>query len=120
MKRSSQWKALEREAAAELKGRRVHRGANFAVGAVDVELEDLPSLKVDAKYKTRHAHHSLLEEVRRKYCAEASDIPVLVTKSHHQRGANATVPLWFLGLLLDVYRAHLKRAPQSTDQEVIK
>lgn len=110
MKRSQQWKALEREAARELKGRRVYRGANFAESALDVEVEDLPSLKVDAKYRIRHAHHSLLEEIRKKYCVLKTDIPVLVTKSHRQRGANATVPLWFLGLLLETYRAHLKGA----------
>lgn len=107
-KRSQQWKALEREAARELRGKRVHRGADFSESAVDVELEELLAhLKVDGKYRVKHAHHSFLEEVRKKYCGP-HDVPILVTKHHRQRGAVVSCPLEFFGLLLDAYRAVLK------------
>lgn len=114
MRRSQAWKALEREAARELKGKRVCRGADFSKSDTDVELDGLPHLKVDGKYRVRHAHHSFLEEIRQKYCGP-NDIPVLVTKSHKQRGSNSTIPTWFLGILLDVYRAAMLK-PGSLDE----
>ncbi len=104
MSRSQQWKSLERAAAEALGGNRVLRGANFAVSDVDVLIPDLPFLKVDAKYRVKHAHHTFMAEIKAKYCTKPTDIPVLVTKSHNQVGAYATVPLAFLGALLDVYR----------------
>lgn len=98
------WKKAEAKAAEKLKGRRVLRGANFAVSDVDVIVDDFPHLKIDSKYRTRHAHHSLMAEIVAKYCKHPEDIPVLVTKHHNQVGEYATVPLEFLGLLLDAVR----------------
>ncbi len=104
MARQSQaWKALERQTAEALRGKRVLRGANFAESDVDVQIADLPFLRVDCKYRVRHSHHSLAQEIVDKYCA-AGDIPVLVTKSHNQVGAFATIPLEFLATLLDAVR----------------
>lgn len=103
MKRSGAWKNLERESARMLGGNRVTRGADFSVSDVDVKIPELPFLKVDAKYRKSHAHHSLLEEVRKKYC-NAGDIPVLITKHHRQRGANVTIPLELFAVLLDAFR----------------
>jgi hypothetical protein len=101
--RSVAWKALEREVALELGGKRVTRGGDFSQSDVDVNVADLPMVKVDAKYRVRHAHHSLLDEVEAKYC-KAGDIPLLATKTHRQRGAYASVPLWFMGLLFNLLR----------------
>lgn len=104
MARQSQaWKALERLAAKELGGKRVMRGSDFSVSDVDVKIEDFPHLRVDCKYRTRHAHHSLLEEVRSKYCEE-NQVPILVTKHHNQVGACVTVDLEFFKTLLEAAR----------------
>lgn len=103
-KQSQAWKALEKKAASSLGGERVSRGADFSVSTVDAVLKDLPFIKVDAKYRKSHAHHSLMKEIEEKYCKEDCDVPVLVTKHHKQRGEYATVPLWFLGVLLKAFR----------------
>lgn len=103
-KRQSQaWKALERAVAKELGGTRVLRGADFSVEDVDVKIADFPHLKVDCKYRTRHAHHSLLAEIREKYCEE-NEVPILVTKHHNQDGACVTVTLDFFKTLLEAAR----------------
>jgi hypothetical protein len=99
---------LERQTAEALKGKRISRGADFSKEDVDVVIPDFPFLRVDAKYRVRHAHHTFIEEIRSKYCANAQEIPVLVTKHHQQSGAYATIPLEFLGMLLDAVRS-LKR-----------
>lgn len=72
---------------------------------VDVIIDDFPHLKVDAKYRVRHSHHSLLEEIVAKYCKDPGDIPVLVTKSHRQVSENVTIPIDFFATLLDAVRA---------------
>lgn len=99
-KQSQAWKNLERQAAKALGGNRVLRGANFAIEDVDVKVDDLPFLKVDAKYRVKHSHHTLMAEIERKYCKESTDIPVLITKHHNQTGAYVTVPLEFFSDLL--------------------
>lgn len=101
-KRQSQaWKALEREAAEALGGKRVSRGDDFSRSDVDVVVPDFPLLRVDCKYRKAHAHHSLLDEVVEKYCPTDEQIPVLVTKHHRQQGANVTITLVFFASLLD-------------------
>jgi len=111
-KRSDRWKQVERDAAEVLGGVRVLRGGDFSESDVDVAIHDLPELKVDCKAYARFAHHSLLEEVRRKYCTSEGDVPVLVTKHSRQKGANVTVPISFFADLLDSHRA-LKRYTAS-------
>jgi hypothetical protein len=99
-RRSQAWKALEREAAEALGGRRVMRGADFSVSDVDVIVDDMPHLKIDAKYRVRHSHHTLIDDIVKKYCKTGEHEPVLVTKSHRQNGSYVTIRLSFLSYLL--------------------
>lgn len=107
-RRSQAWKALEREAASLTRGRRVYRGADFSVKDVDVIVDDLPFLQVDAKYRTRHAHHRFMQGIEEKYLKHIDDEPVLFTKTHKQRGCYVTIRGTFFGLLLDVMRGFIK------------
>jgi hypothetical protein len=105
-RRSRQWKVLEKDVAKaflNIGGKRVSRGSNFGLKSVDVRCSKAKALKIDAKYRVRHAHHRFMDEIVRKYCSKPTHVPVLVTKSHNQRGAFATVPLDFLAKLLDRY-----------------
>ncbi len=101
-KRSNAWKALEREAAALLRGKRVVRG-DYGASDTDVKTE-FPHLKIDCKYRQSHAHHALLDGIKKKYCRELQDKPVLVTKHHRQPGCNVTIDGGYFSLLLDCYR----------------
>lgn len=103
---SSAWKDLEREivkAFEELKAKRVYRGGDFSQKDVDVKLrlnKATKKLQIDGKYRKKHAHHTFMNEIIRKYCYKPGRVPVLVTKHWNQRGAFATVPLDFLAKLL--------------------
>lgn len=101
-KRSQAWKALEREAALVLGGKRVVRG-DWGESDVDVRTE-YPALKVDCKYRQSHSHHSLLKGIEKKYCKSIGDHPVLVTKHRGQVGCNVTVGSELFGILLDALR----------------
>lgn len=105
-KQSQAWKDLERLVAEKLKGKRVSRGADFGKEDVDVVVEDFIHLRIDAKYRTKHAHHSLLENIRKKYCPDEHQIPVLVTRHHRQRGANVTIPIEAFADMLDAIRLY--------------
>lgn len=108
-KRQSQaWKNLERQVAKAFKGRRISRGDNFARTDVDVVVPDLPELRIDAKYRTRHGHHTFMKELEQKYVTEEGQEPVLVTKTHNQTSAYVTVRLEFMAVLLDVLREFTK------------
>jgi len=95
----SRWKELERIAARKLGGRRFPRWLDFSQSAPDVVVDDHPELVIDCKSRKRFSHHTLLEEIERKYC-EPGQVPVLVTKAEGQRGEYVTVPLDFLAKLL--------------------
>jgi hypothetical protein len=106
MARQSQaWKNLERNAAKICGGKRVYRGGDFSKEDVDVEVEDLPFMRIDAKYRTRHAHHTFMKEIIRKYCTKEGDTPVLFTKTHHQDGCYVTITGEFFEELLNALRA---------------
>ena len=110
MKQSSAWKDLERLAAKELRGDRVCRAGNFAISATDVVVPDFLELKVDTKRRKRKfAHHSMLSEIREKYCYSEGDVAVLVTRNHGERGAVASMSLRDLGELLDRIRTYRSR-----------
>jgi len=106
---SQAWKNLERQTAKALKGKRILRltapGPSY-ISASDVELHALPWLKIDAKYRTRWAHHRFLEAIRAKYCRGRKDEPVLVTKQHRQRGACVTIRLEFFGRLCGLLKTN--------------
>lgn len=118
MRRSQAWKDLERETAAALRGKRIYRGADFSVSDTDVLVPDIPELKVDCKYKQAHSHHSLMAEIREKYCGDQG-VPVLVTKSKRQHGACVTVPLEFFAVLLDGWRklAELQKTNEIKEEQ---
>lgn len=111
-KRQSQaWKNLERLVAKALKGKRISRGDDFARMDVDVVVPDLPELRIDAKYRTRHAHHTFMKEIVEKYIDKDEQEPVLVTRHHHQKSAYVTVRLEFFAFLIDTLRAYTKEKP---------
>jgi len=103
-RQSRAWKNLERLVAKVLKGTRVLRGNDFSVKRVDVEVDDFPMLKIDAKYRQRWSHHKFLAEVAEKYCNDDVDIAILVTKHPRQRGAVVVMDLDQFGILLDTIR----------------
>ena len=101
MPRSKRWKALERDTAEALGGRRVTEPWDLFNERPDV-LVDLPDgkrLVIDCKALRRFAHHSMLEGIQRKYC-QPGDVPCLVSKHERQTGEYATIPMDFLAELL--------------------
>lgn len=114
MKRSEAWKALERQVAKALKGERILRGADFSKKDVDVRVADFPGLQIDAKYRAKWHHHGFLADIIRKYCQNADDMPVLVTKHKNQLGAVVVMDLNHFGALLDAIR---ELRQQLNDQE---
>src|SRR5260221_8257499 len=100
---SKPWKELEKEAAKKLGGIRIVRGNDYGKSDVDVVVPDFIPLRIDCKYRSRHAHHALIEEVRSKYCADGG-YPVLVTKHRLSRREYATIDLDLLGALLEMLR----------------
>ena len=87
-KQSQAWKDLERATAKALGGCRILRGGDFSERAPDVAIPDHPHLRIDCKYRSGgFAHHSLLKECRDKYCKEAGDVAIIVTKGRSERGA---------------------------------
>ncbi len=97
------WKELEEKTAAALGGTRINRAADYGKSDYDVLVPDFPWLRVDAKYRARHAHHALIEEIREKYCVNGG-YPVLVTKHHGSHREYATVDLHLFGAFLEVIR----------------
>jgi len=102
---SDAWKSLERAIvkgarANGLEANRVYRGGDFSKKDVDVIIKDLEWIKIDGKYRKRHAHHTFMREIEKKYCVEEGDIPMLVSKGHRQIGAYVTLPLEFVMALL--------------------
>lgn len=96
------WKELEKKTAEALGGVRVNRASDYGISDVDVVVPDLPWLRIDCKFRKRHAHHSLVEGIRAKYCKEGQ-YPVLVTKHHSGHRSYVTIDLpLFVALLKEV------------------
>lgn len=111
---STSWKGLEREVAEALGGKRISRGDNFAREDVDVEVLDFPLLKIDAKYRNKHTHHTFVFEIIRKYCNE-SEWPVLVTKHKSQTSCYVTVPIELFAALLNIARSSNSALPRRNE-----
>lgn len=94
------WKELEKRTAAALGGVRINRADDYGVSDVDVVVPGFDFLRIDCKYRKSHAHHSLIEEIRRKYCTAEGQYPVLVTKHHHSHREYVTVDLVLFAALL--------------------
>lgn len=104
-KQSTAWKDLERliaKKAAEygLTGKRVKRGSDFSKKDVDAKVKEAIFLKFDAKRHQRFAFHTLLRDVKKKYCKSERHVEVLVTKTPNQKGAYVTIPIDFFFWLL--------------------
>lgn len=97
------WKELEKKTAIAMTGERINRAADYGKSDYDVYVPDFPFLRVDAKYRSRHSHHSFMEEIREKYCNDGS-FPVLVTKHHSGRREYVTVDLALWASILDFLR----------------
>jgi hypothetical protein len=106
--RNASWKELEKYGAKILRGKRVLRGFDWSFSDVDIKVRDIPFLKIDCKKLKRHASHTLMREIVRKYCPNDGDLPLLVTKEHGPSPIYASVPLDFLADLLDIARVYAK------------
>ena len=103
---SAAWKQLERDIAEALGGKRVLRGADFSQPGIDVEVADMPELKIDAKYRSSPwKHHGPLKECRAKYCATPADIAVVVTKTKREQGAVVSMSLADFATLVNAIRS---------------
>ena len=108
-KRSEAWKDLEKLIAKKaneygLTGRRISRGANFAKKAVDAKVKEALFIKFDAKRYQKFFHHTILAEVKRKYCTGPRHVEAIVTKTPNQTGAYVTIPIdFFMWLLAEVF-----------------
>lgn len=86
MKQSQAWKDLERTVAKKLGGKRITRGQNFSVSALDVEH---PLFFIDAKYRQSLGFLSwfdkLIDDSKRLYPG-VDRINLLVCKKANRRG----------------------------------
>lgn len=107
------WKSLENATADHLAGRRINRATDWGRSDVDVVVPDFDFLRIDCKYRRRHAHHALIEEIREKYCKDGG-YPVLVTKHHDSKRTYVTVDLALFGALLHLLR---EKHEHASDRE---
>ncbi len=103
---SKAWKALEKKTAEALGGERISRADDWGRSDYDVHVPEHPYLKVDCKYrKGGWAHHSVLDEIRDKYCKEKGDIAIMVSKSGRKRGEVVSLSLQDFAKLLQMTEA---------------
>lgn len=98
------WKQLERDTALILGGKRISRGADFGQTDVDVKIEDFPSFKIDTKRYKRLQTFSLFDTVKKKYCKNPQDEPVLVLRQSGKQYILAVIKLDLLGKILNIIR----------------
>jgi hypothetical protein len=103
MARSKAWKALERTAAKELRGKRIWR-ASYGEKNTDVDVPDFPSFKVDTKRYKRFQTFSLYETVKKKYCKSAKDNAILILRQWNKKTKLVVVDINFFAKLLDFVR----------------
>ena len=114
------WKAHERDSAAALGGRRVSRADNWGRSDTDLKIKDFPHWQIDCKYRQSFLHHSLLDEIERKYCKEPGQVPVLITKQAHEQSGIVSLRRDDLGKLLNEVRAARVVVEVSTELELRK
>ncbi len=100
------WKELEKKTAEALGGVRINRSNDYGKSDVDVVIGDIPQLRIDCKYRSRHAHHSLMEEIREKYCSEPGTWPVLVTKHHRSHREYVSCDLALFASLVSLMKGN--------------
>lgn len=101
-RRSTAWKNLERTTAEVLGGERVTTHWTLFEVRDDVRLPDFP-LRIDAKYRRRWLHNTMLREIEQKYC-RGNEAALLVAKSAGERGATVTCRLDYFAELLGEIR----------------
>lgn len=107
------WKELEKKAAKELYGVRINRADDYGISDVDVVIPGVEFLRVDCKYRAKQAHHSLIEEIRSKYCG-SGEYPVLVTKHRGSHREYVTIDLSLFGALIH----ELFRLSEGSNEEL--
>jgi len=107
------WQSFERDVAAALGGRRYPRDVLAFESAPDVLVPDV-GLIVDAKLRKRWTHHTLLADVRRKYCRPA-ERPLLVTRRSGKPGALVCCEMDFFVELLAAWRCQNESGPHGDD-----
>ena len=114
-KRSQAWKSHEKAVAKGLGGRRISRADDWGRSDVDVVVADFPMFRIDGKYRQKFAHHTLLREVKKKYCKDPKSIPLLVTKQARERGAVVSMSLNDFGALLSMMRDRPEKGFRGVD-----
>lgn len=95
--KSDAWKSFERavkDCAVDFGflAKRILRGADLGVSDVDVEIEGLPLLKIDCKYRVDGwSHHTVFEETEELYCQEPGTWLALPTKAGGADGSLTTI-----------------------------
>ena len=90
---SEAWKGHERQFTellvnAGFAAHRVSRGDDLGVSDVDIIVDDIPTMKVDCKYRAGGwAHHAEVDEAEAKYCTGEGDFLVLPTKGGLEAGS---------------------------------
>lgn len=102
------WKRLERKIGKLFGGERVKRMGDFSVSATDVLLDDLKHFRIDCKLRQKFMHHSLYDEIQKKYCKSDEDVAVMVTKEYGRYRYLVSVDAEFFAVLLEAYRDKLK------------
>lgn len=109
-RRSQAWKDLERESARILGGQRITRPWDLFEIRDDIEVDGFEHYKVDCKYRAKAQINTLLNTVRKKYCQQPADVPVVITKTHHEVGAVVSLPLSEFARLLNAVRRQRKES----------
>lgn len=110
------WKELEKKTAAALGGIRINRALDYGHSDYDVVVPDFPFLRVDAKHRKRHAHHSLIEEIRDKYC-KGGGYPVLVTRHSGSHRQYVCLDLHVFGAILQVLRQYNNQKEKNNEDD---
>ena len=100
---SKVWKDLEYQTATVLKGKRNIR-ISYGIKIPDVNIPDFPNFKVDSKHYRKFSVYTLYEEVKKRYCKEPEDEPILVLRQHGKKKELAVIDLELLGKFLDYIR----------------
>jgi hypothetical protein len=95
--KSDAWKYHERNVRDEandvgFSATRISRGADLGVSDIDVEIDGLPFLKIDCKYKVDGwVHHTIFEDTEELYCKEPGTWLALPTKVGGAEGSLTTI-----------------------------
>ena len=95
---------LERETAKKLEkfgGKRVVRG-DWSISEPDIVLEKLPHFKLDCKKYAKHFHHTLFEEIEKKYCGD-TDEAILITQKGGSKRTLVTIDMDLFVEMLERY-----------------